>query len=56
METNGFSCEKNNVFSPPANENSYVATALGSYVWTDAEVVISYALYLHITTGHAGKL
>lgn len=54
METNGFSCGKQCVFTP-VNENSYVPTTLGSYVWTETEVAISYALYLHVSTGHAGK-
>lgn len=55
METNGFSGGKHCVFTP-ANENSYVPTALGSYVWTATELAISCALYLHVSTGHAMKL
>lgn len=52
METNGFSGGKQCVFTP-ANENSYVPIALGSYVWTGTEDAISYALYLRVSTGHA---
>lgn len=54
METNGFSGGKQCVFTP-ANENSYVPTALGSYVWTATQVAISYALYLHVSTGQVRK-
>lgn len=36
----------------PANEKSYVPTALGSYVWTATEVAISYALYLNVPKGN----
>ena len=53
METNGFSGGRQCVFTP-ANENSYEPSALGSYVWTATEVVISCALYLHVPTGHEG--
>lgn len=52
METNGFSGGRQCVFTP-ANENSYVPTALGSYVWRATEVAISCALYLHVSTEHA---
>lgn len=55
MATNGFSGGKQCV-SIPANENSYVPTALGSYVWRAAtEPVVFYALYLHVSTGQARK-
>lgn len=52
MEINWFSWGKQHSFIP-VNENSYVLTALGSYVWTETEVAISHALYLHISAGHA---
>lgn len=54
METNGFSGGKQCVFIP-ANENSYVPTALGSCVWTVTEVAFSCALYLHVSAGRARK-
>lgn len=55
METNGFSGGKQCVFSS-ASDNSYVPTALGSYMRTATGVTISCALYLHVSPGHAGKL
>lgn len=55
METNGFSVGKHCVFTP-ANENSYVPTALGPYVWTATELALSCALYHHVATGQGRKL
>lgn len=51
METNGFSGGKQCVFTP-ANENSYVPSALGSCV-DETEVAISSSLYLR---GSAGRV
>lgn len=51
METNGFSGGKQCVFTP-ANENSYVPTALGSYVWKTTE---SPSLVPHIFMRRACK-
>lgn len=44
-------CWKRCVFTP-ANENSYVPTALGSHVWTAPESAASCALYLPVSRGH----
>lgn len=54
METNGFSGGKQCVFTP-AIDNSYVPTALGSYVWKATEVVISDASSPFMIKGHAGN-
>lgn len=54
METNGFSGGKQCVFTP-ANDNSYVPTAVGSYVWKATKVAVSDASYPFMTEGHAGN-